>query len=568
MKRILASLLLLAALCLPVGAQIKFTPNPQMPLPANVHLYVNQDQSLDGRFIFMSPVWWIFPDGPCDAAQAEALVDELGLNGPLKDYVGMMVIVQGPANGNTYDKEKDFATYEAIFNQIRVFTNLKIVGTGSGATFVNEAIAPVAGEVADIFCYGGKAAGKITGQSTVPAYLAGKDAAKAAKAYISRNRAVSIQKGKTLNVYQNAEEPLLQVIVNTQKNLSLQDAFADAWERLLSRNYRCSNLGHTGYMGGMLGQYGDYELEPYLMWDRLGTERVMVEKSLFTFNSSNHPYLWYEYIPACLKDAAPKSVPLVILLHGHNNDPRTQAETSGFVELGASEGFFVAELEWQGRPGYEYMDDNGIEAVVRELLRKYPQLDPSRVYAEGLSAGGFSATALGVGKSHLFAAVGAHSGGVYAEGLNLGFPFANPEMLWAEARQKSGRIRMPFFSICGTADDAVPFNDPGTPTGSMITSSWRLYQLLNGLTVSGPTDLDKYPIFGLELQDRRRIETNKHHAMEVGDILDGTGLPMIRVVAVENFGHWNFVPGAALMWDFFKQWKRDPVTLDLVHCDL
>ena len=568
MKRILASLLLLAALCLPAGAQIKFTPNPQMPLPANVHLYANPDQGLDGRFVFMSPLWWIFPDGPCDTAQAEALVDELGLNGPLKDYVGMMVAVQSPANGNTYDPEKDFAVYEAIFNQVRVFTNLKIVGIGSGATFVNEVIAPVAGEVADIFCYGGKPARKITGQSTVPAYLAGKDAAKAAQAYISRNHAVCTQKGKTLNVYQNAEEPLLQVIVNTQKNLSLQDAFADAWERLLSRNYRCSNLGHTGYMGGLLGQYGDYELEPYLMWDRLGTERVMVEKSLFNYNRSEHLYLWYEYIPACLKEAAPKSVPLVILLHGHNNDPRTQAETSGFVELGASEGFFVAELEWQGRPGYEYMDDNGIEAVVRELLRKYPQLDPSRVYAEGLSAGGFSATALGVGKSHLFAAVGAHSGGVYAEGLNLGFPFANPEMLWAEARQKSGRIRMPFFSICGTADDAVPFNDPGAPNGSMVTSSWRLYQLLNGLTVSGPTDLDKYPVFGLELQDRRRIETNKHHAMEVGDILDGTGLPMIRVVAVENFGHWNFVPGAALMWDFFKQWKRDPVTLDLVHCDL
>ena len=157
MKRILASLLFFAAGLLPVSAQIKFTPNPQMPLPDNIHLYMNLDSGLDGRFVFMSPVWWIFPDGPCDASQAEALAEELGLNGPLKDYVGMMVAVTGPVNGKEYDKEKDFAAYEALFNKIRVFTNLKVVGIGSGATFVNEVIAPVAGEVAGIFCSGGKA---------------------------------------------------------------------------------------------------------------------------------------------------------------------------------------------------------------------------------------------------------------------------------------------------------------------------------------------------------------------------------------------------------------------------
>lgn len=564
MKKTLACLVLAAAMCLAAAAQIRFTPIPQVTLPDNIHFYMDPSSGFDGRFSFMKPTWWIFPDGPCDTAQAEALVDALGLNGPLKDYVYMVAVI-GPLNGKSYDKEKDFAAYEAMFNRIRVFTNLKIVGIGSGATFVNEAIAPVAGEVADIFCFGGKAPKKITGKSTVPAYLAGKDAAKAAKAYISRNKAVQTEKGKTFNEYTNADEPLLKVIVNTAKDLSLAETFADAWDRLLSRNYRCSNLGHTGYMGGALGQYGDYELEPYLMWERLGTERIKVEQSLFNYNHSEHPYLWYEYVPACLKDAAPGSVPLVILLHGHNNDPRTQAETSGFVELGASEGFFVAELEWQGKPGYEYMDDNGIEAVVRELLRKYPQLDPSRVYAEGLSAGGFSATALGVGKSHLFAAVGAHSGGVYAKGFNLGFPFANPEMLWSEARQKSGKICTPFFSICGTADDAVPFNVPDAPNGTMITDSWRLYQLLDGLTVSGPTDLEKYPVFGLKLQNRRRIETNKHHAMEVGDILDEAGRPLIRVVAVENFGHWNFVPGAREMWEFFKLWRRDPETLQSVY---
>ena len=536
MKKLITILLALA-LCGQAMAKITFEPNPKMPQPDYIKLYFNSSKDYDGRFSFMKPVWFIWTDGPCTQEQAEALVDELGLNDDLKDYVGMMVMVFSPTNGKTYDKKADFEAYKAVFEKIRVFTNLKVVGIGSGATFVNECIAPVAHEVAGIFCYGGKAAKKVTGTATVPAYLAGKDAAKAAKAYIARNKALA------------ADEPLLQVVVD-KKPGSLKAAFADAWERVLSVNYRCSNLGHTGYMGGLLGQYGDYELEPYPIWERLGVEKIMVEQSIFNYNKKDEKYLWYEYVPASVKAAAEHSVPLVILLHGHNNDPRTQAETSGFVELGAKEGFMVAELEWQGIAGvYDYMGDHGIEAVVRALLAKYPQLDPSRVYAEGLSAGGFTATALGVSKSHLFAAVGAHSGGLFGDsGLKLGFPFMNPASLKAEAAQKSGKIQMPYFSISGTADDAVPY-------GPLITDAWTLYQVLNGI----PVEAD-----GAQ-QNKRRIETNKHHAMLVGDFLDAQGRPVIRTVAVENFGHWNFVPGAALMWEFFSHWSRDQKTFEAIY---
>lgn len=547
MKKIIFALLGLV-LCLQAFAKISFAPNPMLPLPENIKMYYNATTDLSSRFNFMAPAWFIWTDGACSAEQAEALVDEMGLNDGLKDYV-MMIVVFSPTNGKTYDNAVDFATYKALCDKIRVFTNLKVVGIGSGATFVNECIAPIASEVAGIFTFGGKAPAKTVGTSTVPAYIAGKNAEKVAKAYISRDKAVLAQKAGKTKIYRNAGEPLLQVVVNPNAK-TFKEAFDDAWKKLLSANYRCSNLNHTGYMGGLLGQYGDYELEPYLMFERIGVERKMVEQSLFTYNKSEHKFLWYEYVPASIKDAAEKTVPLVILLHGHNNDPRTQAETSGFVELGASEGFMVAELEWQGIAGvYDYMGDHGIEAVVRALLAKYPQLDPSRVYAEGLSAGGFTATALGVSKSHLFAAVGAHSGGLFGDsGLKLGFPFMNPASLKAEAAQKSGKIQMPYFSISGTADDAVPY-------GPLITDAWTLYQVLNGI----PVEAD-----GAQ-QNKRRIETNKHHAMLVGDFLDAQGRPVIRTVAVENFGHWNFVPGAALMWEFFSHWSRDQKTFEAIY---
>ena len=40
--------------------------------------------------------------------------------------------------------------------------------------------------------------------------------------------------------------------------------------------------------------------------------------------------------------------------------------------------------------------------------------------------------------------------------------------------------------------------------------------------------------------------------------------PMIRLVAVVNYGHWNFMPTAQIMWDFFKQFRRDPETRQLL----
>lgn len=44
------------------------------------------------------------------------------------------------------------------------------------------------------------------------------------------------------------------------------------------------------------------------------------------------------------------------------------------------------------------------------------------------------------------------------------------------------------------------------------------------------------------------------------DCYDGEGRNTFRVVAVENFGHWQSLMMARLCWDFFQQFRRDPET--------
>jgi hypothetical protein len=202
--------------------------------------------------------------------------------------------------------------------------------------------------------------------------------------------------------------------------------------------------------------------------------------------------------------------------------------------------------------------------VIAILLAKYPQLDPSRVYAQGLSAGSITATALGIRKSYVFAAVGGNCGGIYS-GSRTG-RFSNYDFLWADATQKRGAVEMPYCSMLGTADMVVPFYTPDNYKGNSYLNAWNTYQQMNGMEVTSELDFSIDPLFGLELADRETIPTNKGEGIKIE-----TGFfykdekPLIKVIAVVDYGHWNFMPAAQMMWDYFKMFSRDTQTRKLIY---
>ena len=506
----------------------------------------------EGRSYNFTPVFFIYPDGKLDKDGAEQLLSDLDLQ-PLLDANYGTAIVVNPS-GEKYDAEADFPIFVQLFNLYRGPGNLKLVGFGQGATFINQVLAPTAaGQVSGILTVGGKP-GKVVDPAGVPAYVAGKGAAKAARPYQNAIAA-------------HSDEPLLQVVVNPSEKASPAALFADAWDKVLSRNYRYNNYKHTHYEGSSFGQYGSYELEPYLDCERLGIKRKIVEYSaVFRQRTLDGPkYLWYEYWPEELMEGAPEhSVPVMVLLHGNTNDPRTQAETSGFLQVAAEDRFFVVEMEWQGTPNYQAMGHDGIESVLNILLMQYPQLDPSRIYAEGLSAGSMTATALGIKKSHLFAAVGGHSGGLFT-GHWIG-PFPTFEAIWSEATQKRGAVETPYCSVFGTMDTTVPYMTPENWKGNSYLNAWNAYEQMNGMEVVDQMDFTAWPVFGQPLRDRETIRTQKGEGIvvETGQLYKGD-VPLIKLVAVIDYGHWNFMPTARIMWDFFKQFRRDPETKTLIY---
>ncbi len=511
----------------------------------------------EGRSYNFTPLFLVYPDAWVDEAAAGALLAELGIQSTLDDNYGVAMVVN-PV-GAKYDAQADFDAFVALYDRLRS-GNLKVIGIGAGATFVNQVLAPkAASHIAGILTVGGSPARLPKGFSSfgVPAYVAGKTAKKVAAEYIALNGAVPKD-----GYHVNPDEELLTVFSDPAVR-PLGEVFQDAWKRVLGRNYRFNNYKHTQYEGQRFDQYGPDELEPYLDWESMDMTRIIVEQP--QGRGENPPkWLWYEYWPDEFLDGAPaRSVPVMVLLHGNTNDPRTQAETSGFIQVAGRERFFVVEMEWQGSVSYQAMGHDGIENVLLQLLAKYPQLDPSRIYAEGLSAGSMTASALGVKKSHIFAAVGGHSGGLMG-GRGGAFPGADP--IWIEATQKRGAVEMPYCSVLGTADNVVPFVRPDNWKGNGYYNAWRIYEQMNGMTVVDELDFSVDPLFGQRLRDRQTIRTNKGAGItvETGQLYKG-GVPLIKIVAVVDYGHWNFQPTAQIMWDYFKQFRRDPETRKLIY---
>ena len=503
------------------------------------------------------PAFFIFPDQKLDEKSALDLAKELKIIEIAAEFGGRICVVN-PAGAKW--QASDVQAFRDLMGRSGAATNVKVVGIGNGATFVNQYLAAtdLTGAIAGIVSING-APGKVCALP-VPAYIGGKNAAKAAKPYQTTSNAAPA-------------DPLQQVVVNTDAKASVAALFADAWDKVLSANYRYNNLFRTFYMSrGIDNPEGvkTFELVSIPMFDKLDIQRNVVEYPVVDTNAAGgvenpDKYLWYEYPPKQAREAAKGTVPLVVMLHGHGNDPRTQSETAGFVELAAEEGFMVVEMEWQGSNGFIAMGLDGIEAVISVLKEKYPQIDGSRIYCEGLSAGAMTSNMLGVRKSHLFAAVAGHSGGIFS-GNGLGYYGYGSEPLMNEAIQKRGYVEVGYCSVAGTHDDVIRYLRPDNWQGNPYLNVWRIYQTINDMEVTGDLDFNVDATFGLKLQDRQQIHTGKGEdiTMEFGQLYKGNK-PMIRLIAINNYGHWNFKPAARLIWDFWRHFSRDMETKKLIY---
>jgi putative cell wall-binding protein len=192
--------------------------------------------------------------------------------------------------------------------------------------------------------YGGDMNKGLKTNDVVPVYLSNTSDT-AIDFYKNANSVTDNSKKGSYELYTNKNKPLQAVAISSNKNEKLEKAFDNAWESVFSKNYRQHNNIAEFYMLNARTAKKDYELIQAPIFEDLGiTYNQMIDQKVTGMDGK---YTWLEYVPKTVKSSKAKSVPLVISLHGNQNDPRLQGDTTGWPELAAKENFII--YVWRSR---------------------------------------------------------------------------------------------------------------------------------------------------------------------------------------------------------------------------
>lgn len=234
------------------------------------------------------------------------------------------------------------------------------------------------------------------------------------------------------------------------------------------------------------------------------------------------------YVPSCFVG---QPLPLIVMLHGCKQNPDDFATGTRMNALAEREGFFVAypaqtvrdngancwnwfDLAQQVRGGAE---PASLVDMVERIRRDY-NVDGSRIFVAGLSAGAAMAVILGAAYPETFAAVAAHSG------LPLG---AARDVASAFAAMKGGGASGPH-----------PIAGPAIPTLVFHGKADTTVALDNGMSITQAA-VASYRAANIALVERAELVQTEPHSKEttVTRYLDSAGRVQVEQWLVTGAGH-------------------------------
>ena len=289
-------------------------------------------------------------------------------------------------------------------------------------------------------------------------------------------------------------------------------------------------------------------------------------------------YGYSVYVPPGLTGAS--AVPLVVVLHGCGMTAGDMAAASGYDALAQRDRFVVLypdvdslDATFQGRcwrgiwapemEGRGAGDAGAIAAMTRAVMQHWP-IDAHRVYAIGISAGGFETSILATFYPDLYAAIGIHSGAAYMGGRPQCQP-AGQSTAETETLAHAGLAAMgaqarvvPVIVIHGDVDAAVPY-----PCGQQAIAQWLLVDNLLLAREHRPA-----------LPDPAGVTSNAvvpgGRAYSVLSYAAASGCPVAQLWTVHGMGHFwsggSTAPASARFsdprgpsataasWAFFSRW--------------
>lgn len=535
------------------GSKLKLAKNED-GTDTNYYYYnAYEDGFTPTRADVVIPTYYIFA-GSKTQEEANKIVEELNMINNLEQW-GAQVYVVNPLNEEGYGNDDKEAFIDLVGIGVK---NVKVIGIDEGSTFVNNYISQSCYFVAGMMLYGGEINENLEKNDVVPAYLSNSNENVQAF-YKHINEATEEENSDKYTIYRNKDNSLQAVAVSSKEE-DLSEAFNNAWESIFSQNYRQHNDISEFYNLSARDVTDSYDLIEIPIFEDLDISyNQMIDESVTGMSGK---YTWFEYVPNSINESENESVPLIVNLHGNQNDPRLQGYSTGWPELAAKENFIMVAPEWQDKEvnffGCDGLGEEGVMNLIKDLKVKYPQIDPSRIYLTGLSIGGAESFLLGAKYSDVFAAVGIVSGvNVFAEEV-------------AEISENYTGGEVPLLYICGDHDffQMIPV-DGSSQYGTQylygdqvwdedenthIFSSLQAYQKINGLEVT-EMDMSKNEYYGIGLDNQQWTKLGDKD-MYTGTLSNENGVVM-ELAAVKDLAHWNYKPEAEYIWNFFKNYERN-----------
>lgn len=262
-----------------------------------------------------------------------------------------------------------------------------------------------------------------------------------------------------------------------------------------------------------------------------------------TLVSSGEKRQYLLYVPSTYDRA--RKTPLVISMHGAGGWPAQERDLSGWNRLAERHGFLVvypSGLE-SGGPRVWHMGDEREVRFLSDLidaLEAAYDIDPARIYADGLSNGGGMAFVLSCTLSDRIAAVGL---------------VASAQLLpWSWC---TDRRPVPMIAFHGTADRMTPYEggrtwiaDETFPSIPIWTAAWARRNGCGSKPVESAVAADVTRIAYTGCKDGAAVELYK---VEGGGHTWPGGGPLPEWLAGRRS---SGVDATARMWEFFREHPR------------
>lgn len=462
------------------------------------------------------------------------------------------------------------------------------IGIEGGATFINNHIAPgrqdCIGLCAGVLLIGGEMDASVKVSKYVPAYvLNGSQVAVEQYRKVNGTDAYRVENG--IEVFYNQLVPLRRVMVARDKQPELSIYIADASHRLFLEAQRASVIRSMTQEATNRPPYLNYVVAPDISRYALCNRNAIVngvtakgrlhvsfhQEEIFSdLKTKYDQYLrtWYEFLPQDVLDgtAAKGSVPVILALHGTGDDPLMFVDEIGLLDVAGREKVAViAPFEEElvivheggrvamGVPVSEGILVKALPRLIDHVLKKYPALDASRVYATGYSlGGGATLRAIYGGMSKIAAAVpmaGMHDDLVYSSS--------------SEENAGLREIGMPVMILTSTFD--LGFNQEEGRLTDNTLKQLRNFARVNRIELADVGNFAAHPIIGYSA-DRMDVTTLAGEWRSfLWSFKNDKGMPILSVSCTENLTHALYPNYGEIAWNFMRHFARESATGKLLY---